>query len=388
MTTEDGKDFRPVFGPGLTGLANIGNSCYLASVMQVLFSIPAMRERYLVGTENHRRVCLDSPPNCYLCQMGKLAEGLLSGFYSTPSGGDVSRGQDGISPGMFKQIIGKDHPEFSTMRQQDASEFLAHVLSTIEQKEKVTKKDPSSEFRFHMEQKLQCASCKNVRYNDSNYSGFNLTVPAIVLNVKEDGKKEYAPADIFDRLAAYFQTEMREYQCPSDGAGAASVTQRFRTFPQYLTLTMSRFVLGSNWVLEKLGSLSINADVHVNAPELLDLNTFRGQGKLSGEVEFPKDSSSSSKPENFNQESLNALLGMGFPEIRCKRALLKTNNGSADVAMNWLFEHMEDPDIDSPLESSSNSKPEPQPADVAQLMDMGFSREHAVFSLQETVLML
>ena len=32
------------------------------------------------------------------------------------------------------------------------------------------------------------------------------------------------------------------------------------------------------------------------------------------------------------------LSGMGFPEIRCKRALLATgNNGNAEAAMEWLF---------------------------------------------------
>lgn len=40
---------------------------------------------------------------------------------------------------------------------------------------------------------------------------------------------------------------------------------------------------------------------------------------------------------------MNQLLGMGFPEIRAKRALLATGNNGAEMAMNWLFEHMEDP---------------------------------------------
>jgi len=33
---------------------------------------------------------------------------------------------------------------------------------------------------------------------------------------------------------------------------------------------------------------------------------------------------------------------MGFPEIRAKRALLKTGNTGAESAMDWLFAHMDD----------------------------------------------
>jgi ubiquitin carboxyl-terminal hydrolase 5/13 len=52
--------------------------------------------------------------------MAKVADGLMSGRYATPSfsdSGDV-QGQDGVAPGMFKALVGRGHPEFSTMRQQ------------------------------------------------------------------------------------------------------------------------------------------------------------------------------------------------------------------------------------------------------------------------------
>lgn len=48
----------------------------------------------------------------------------------------------------------------------------------------------------------------------------------------------------------------------------------------------------------------------------------------------------------FNEDALNQLTMMGFPEIRSKRALLATgNSGNAEESMNWLFSHMEDPGL-------------------------------------------
>jgi ubiquitin carboxyl-terminal hydrolase 5/13 len=38
MSTSTGEPLQPVFGPGLTGLQNLGNSCYVATIVQVTLS--------------------------------------------------------------------------------------------------------------------------------------------------------------------------------------------------------------------------------------------------------------------------------------------------------------------------------------------------------------
>lgn len=42
---ESGATLQPLTGPGFTGMKNLGNSCYLNSVMQVLFTVPDFQRK-------------------------------------------------------------------------------------------------------------------------------------------------------------------------------------------------------------------------------------------------------------------------------------------------------------------------------------------------------
>lgn len=61
---EDGKTLVPVFGPGLTGMENLGNSCYMNSVVQCLFNLPEFRGHYLPTAETHLQTCTSRAPDC------------------------------------------------------------------------------------------------------------------------------------------------------------------------------------------------------------------------------------------------------------------------------------------------------------------------------------
>ena len=79
-------------------------------------------------------------------------------------------------------------------------------------------------------------------------------------------------------------------------------------------------------------------------------------------------------------------MAMGFPENRCKRALLNTGNNGAEIAMNWLFEHMEDPGIDDPLPSQGEGDSSgPSEEQIGILCEMGFTALQAKKALKETV---
>jgi ubiquitin carboxyl-terminal hydrolase 5/13 len=84
---ESGKELVPVFGPGYTGLVNLGNSCYLAATMQIVFSTHSFISRYF-SHQSLKMAFEMAPADPTLdlnMQLTKLGHGLLSGKYSMPA---------------------------------------------------------------------------------------------------------------------------------------------------------------------------------------------------------------------------------------------------------------------------------------------------------------
>ncbi|MCJ1285690.1 hypothetical protein MMC26_005031 [Xylographa opegraphella] len=397
MTTDDGKELKPVFGDGFTGLKNLGNSCYLASILQCLFSLPAFNERYFLSQgpsppPQHPAEDLDT-------QLRKLADGLISGRYSRPDS-DVSASeyspeiphQKGLAPAMLKHLVGRGHEEFSTMRQQDAFEFLLHLLKLITRSpHPAPLHDPVQSFRFVMEQRLQCISCKKVRYRTDEQD--NISIPVPVRRIprgstgaaeKDAPKDEFEPVTLKECLDIFTGSEIVELTCPSCGS-KDGFTKRtlFKTFPATLAVNIRRFEL-VNWVPTKLDIAVAVGD------EPFNLDSYISQGQQASEQMLPEDVSSSIQALfTPNETALGQLEGMGFPRVRCEKALHATGNSDADSAMNWLFAHMEDPDIDTPLDLGASGSAGAPSTGVSQesidtLGAMGISPPQARKALKET----
>jgi len=291
-----------------------------------------------------------------------------------------------VRPMGFKALIGKGHEEFSTMRQQDSEEFFTHLLKVLRRTLKRTQGaggeiDPTQVFTFAMEQRLQCTSCNRVRYRNDELDVVSVIVPAIEENRDAEGKVIYKDVLLTDTLDILTGYEGLEYSCPQcNKTVLAHKRSGFATFPEVLVIHAKKFQL-VNWVPTKL-------DVPINLPpsDILSLDKYIGKGLRDGEVELPGDESESSGLPEFNAEAMDQLEGMGFPKVRCQKALLATGNADPTAAMEWLFAHMEDPGIDDPIPvgSSSPKGPEPSPEQVAMLSDMGFSPPQARKALRET----
>ena len=397
MTTEDGKELQPLFGKGFTGLKNIGNSCYLASTLQCLFSMSDFQNRYY-HPQDPPSISL-APAEDLETQLRKMADGLLSGRYSRPDTDVIASEyspeiphQRGLAPAMLKHLIGRGHEEFSTMRQQDAFELLLHLLKLITRSSHTAPlQDPVQSFRFVMEQRLQCMSCKRVRYRTDEQDNISIPVPVkrktLVANEAsgtEKPKDEFEPVTLKQCLDSFTAAEVVELTCPSCGSKDGFLKRSlFKTFPTILAVNARRFEL-VNWVPTKLDVPVVVGD------QPFDLDAYQSPGLQNDEQLLPEDAATSGAPSFVpNESALASLEGMGFPRVRCEKALHATGNSDAEAAMNWLFAHMDDPDIDTPLDlggttGGSGNSASVDAESIQMIESMGISTPQARKALKET----
>lgn len=84
------------------------------------------------------------------------------------------------------------------------------------------------------------------------------------------------------------------------------------------------------------------------------------------------------------------LMEMGFQRNACTRALVATGNSGAEMAMNWIMEHMGDADINDPIPCALGGTGTiggtfvPSEDAMASIEAMGFNRDQAKKALRNT----
>jgi len=393
---ESGKKLKPLFGPGNTGMINLGNSCYMNSIMQILFSMQEFQEKYGICSEEIFKNETGDPTSSFNVQTAKLGAGLLNGNYSKQENEDDVEAK-GVRPQMFKTLVGRGHVEFSTNHQQDAQEYFLHFMDLIEQKEKNDAQKLKDLFLFQCEDRVQCSSSQKVSYKKREEMIISLPIPLEKATntdeyklfearrkEAEEKKERISPAEIVRLkipfsacIEAYAGDELVEfYSSAIKTKTTATKRSRFGSFPDYLVIQLRKFTVGEDWVPKKL-------DVCVDMPEEMDLNWLRGTGLQPGESELPQDDGEEDKEPEINESFVAQLMDMGFPFEACRKAVHFTNNQGVEAAMNWVFEHSQDADFALPLQLGGNKKkkdsgqPEPDPESISMLMAMGFTDPQA-----------
>ncbi|XP_071869178.1 ubiquitin specific protease 5 [Bombus fervidus] len=402
---EAASKLTPLYGPGYTGLANLGNSCYLNSVMQMLFMIPDFVKRFVDDVPEIFQQNYTDPANDFNVQMTKLGVGLLCGKYSVPPDtNNEHESRQGIPPRMFKTLVGRGHAGFSSNRQQDAQEFFLHIINIIDRHSR-HQTNPTDCFKFQVEERYQCSRSNKVKYTYRTEYLLPLPIPvetavnkdevaayeALKSETEAKGQKLDTNALVRPRikLSSCLQTFIRSetveqfYSSALNEKTTAQKTTRLSTFPDYLLIHLKKFTMKEDWTPMKL-------DVAVEMPDILNLSSLRGFGLQPTEELLPETVGTEPPPLVYDSVILNQLTDMGFPPEACERALYFTENRGLEAATNWLMEHIADSDFADPFVPPGidvipeKDKFMANEDAVAMLMGMSFTREQATKALKAT----
>jgi len=404
---EAGVELEKVTGAGFVGLTNIGSSCYMNSLMQVLLAIPEFAKKY-----NDENLLKNSPSissTHFTTQMAKVAIAVLTDTYiekkegkekevkekevkgststttvtvtATATGTLLDVDSWEICPKMFRDVVGRGHPDFSTARQQDVFQYYQHILSVIERAEQSSGNQTNLQklFSFDIEERIQCSVSNKVKYKITQ--GENVfplplaTDKGTVIDdelekpakkAKSEGKEKSPILRIpFDECIHLF-AEPGEldgfYSTETKQKGPATKTTRFASFPKYLVMQVQRFYLGADWSPKKLQH-------RIPIPEKIDLSALRSTGLRDGETLLPQQQAPAKVQVEPDMNLVGQLIAMGFSENGCKRACIATKNADVQTAMNWVLQHMGDPDFNNPLPGGGSSFPAET---VQSLVNMGF----------------
>lgn len=292
---------------------------------------------------------------CFNLISAKLGVGLWNGKYSRVSDNSLDSDSTGISPVMFKNLIAKNHKEFSSKLQQDAQEFLLHVINELA-KHSRNDMNPADALKFSVEDRVECCASGKVKYTKRDEYCLPLHIPLqLATNADEVRAYEAKKADAESRgqkvdpnshvrpritlqscLDRFGQTELVEqfYSTAIDGQTTAKKTARLATMPDYMILHLKKFALQEDWTCVKL-------DMSVDVPDVLDLSALRSTGHQPNEELLPELDKAPAQPE-YDEQVIAQLAGMDFPIEACKRALFYTKNSGFDPAIQWIMEHLTD----------------------------------------------
>ncbi|XP_042622922.1 uncharacterized protein LOC109107602 [Cyprinus carpio] len=205
------------------GFPNLGNTCYMNSVLQCLLTISPFRDDVLSQRErwNDGSTMLRALTDLHMTRLTGNDTNLKAKLLST-----------------VKRCIETRHPDFLGDHQQDAHEFLMVCLSHLKEEGELLQSYwpqytcPVANMEFQLKRRRTCDSCGFQRSfrEDSNY---------LSLVIGPQGC-------LVDSLQQYFKTSSFECSCSECAGSTASEALELITLPRVLVLLVMRFDVTSS----------------------------------------------------------------------------------------------------------------------------------------------
>jgi len=117
------RNFAGVWGtqkPGLTGLKNLGNTCYMNSILQCVSNTPPLAHYFISRSYEEDLNSKYSETRGHVAvEFSEVLKNIWSSQFKS------------ISPSDLKQMVGKFKPEFAGRDQQDSHEFVSKLLEWL-----------------------------------------------------------------------------------------------------------------------------------------------------------------------------------------------------------------------------------------------------------------
>jgi len=269
---------------GLRGLINLGNTCFMSCIVQVLIHTPLLRDYFL----SDRHICQAASENqCIVCEISKLFQEFFSGV-GIP-----------LSPHKLLYMIWTHAHHLAGYEQQDAHEFFIATLDLLHRHLIYkTNIQPSSctcivdtIFTGKLQSDVVCQVCQGVSTTIDPFWDISLDLPAIA---------EAASVSLEDCLTRFTQPEhlgsMSKIRCSHCDRHQESTKQlTMQKLPVVASFHLKRF--------EHSSRLHKKITTRVNFPEIIDMTPF-----ISGTRNIPDSDKDMFLTEPNNKYVLFAVI--------------------------------------------------------------------------------